>query len=103
MPYPNTTNTVTPYIDFDASVEGRIKARLEKEAQLREDLPVVGAVSAHYTIRSQEGTQEVGNIDTLHDAILFAKTWSELTMTPFHVIEHKFTETTIGVYGMEYL
>lgn len=84
-----TTDTVTP---FTQSLTAPKKEPF-----------IVGSVSAHYTVRSAHGSHEVGDIHCLHDAILFAKALAEEFTRPYYVIEHKFTETTIAVYGNEHL
>lgn len=89
-PYPtvDTADTVSPFTGY---------------TPLLLDAPgMVGAVSAHYTVclkRSGYNDFEVGNIDTRNDAERFAKAVAEVTpCSVAHVVEHKFTESTIGVY-----
>lgn len=69
-----------------------------KEKPVHDELNVAGAVSAHYTVKRLRDGDEMGDIDTFKDAQLFARVLVDITQDEWHVIEHKFTETTVGVY-----
>lgn len=58
-----------------------------------------GATSAHYIVYRPSDDKEVGKISNFEDADLFARVLAEITHDQWHVIEHKFEETTLAVYG----
>lgn len=68
------------------------------------DVPgMKGAVSAHYTIYHPGDAYELGNIDSFEDADRFAEALAGITKDVWHVIEHKFTQTTVSTYGLKAL
>lgn len=70
------------------------------DARLTVEVPITGSVSAHYTVRCPKTNREIGNINDRDDANLFAKTLVDITNDSWHVIEHKFTESTIAVHAV---